>query len=395
MSLVQRLRTRPTVENHATTTFELFFDLVYVFAITQITVYVHDAHTVNGLVQGLLMLGLLWWTWSAYTWLGNQARADEGAVRVAMVIALAAIFVVAMTIPEVWHDGPGGLNGPLVFVLAYFVIRAVHLLVYVVAAAGDRGLVRTVVKAWLPLLASMVLLLVGIALGGWMQTVLFALALGGDVALTWVFALQGGWRIHSASHWTERHGLFVILALGESVVAVGVGAAQQPISSELLVAAVLGVMLSLLLWWAYFDAMSPAAERVMREARGEHRVRLAIDAYTYGHFPVVAGIVIAAVGVEEVLGHAVESEEMGMFAAGALFGGVALYLVGLLVFKWRLRMGIGIPRAVAVVVLLVAWPITAFGPALLALAVAVVLLSVLVVFESIRYAEDRAAVRGG
>jgi low temperature requirement protein LtrA len=393
MSLVQRLRTRPTVENHATTTFELFFDLVYVFAITQITVYVHDAHTVNGLIQGLLMLGMLWWTWSAYTWLGNQARADEGAVRVAMVIALAAIFVVAMTIPEVWHDGPGGLNGPLVFVLAYFVIRAVHLLVYVVAAAGDRGLVRTIVKAWLPLLASMVLLLVGIALGGWMQTVLFALALGGDVALTWVFALHGGWRINSASHWTERHGLFVILALGESVVAVGVGAAQQPISTELLVAAVLGVLLSLLLWWAYFDAMSPAAERVMREARGEHRVRLAIDAYTYGHFPVVAGIVIAAVGVEEVLGHAVESEEMGMFAAGALFGGVALYLVGLLIFKWRLRMGIGIPRAVAVVVLLIAWPITAFGPALLALAVTVVLLSILIVFESIRYAEDRAAVR--
>jgi low temperature requirement protein LtrA len=139
--------------------------------------------------------------------------------------------------------------------------------------------------------------------------------------------------------------------------------------------------------------MSPAAERVMREARGEHRVRLAIDAYTYGHFPVVAGIVIAAVGVEEVLGHAVESEKMGMFAAGALFGGVALYLAGLLIFKWRLRMGIGIPRAVAVVVLLVAWPIAAFGPALLALAVAVVLMSVLIVFESIRYAEDRAAVR--
>jgi low temperature requirement protein LtrA len=282
----------------------------------------------------------------------------------------------------------------LVFVLAYFVIRAVHLLVYVVAAAGDRGLVRTVAKAWLPLLASVVLLLVGIALGGWMQTVLFALALGGDVALTWVFALSGGWRIHSASHWTERHGLFVILALGESVVAIGVGAAQQSISGELLVAGVLGVLLSLLLWWAYFDAMSPAAERVMHEARGQHRVRLAIDAYTYGHYPVIAGIVIAAVGVEEVLGHAVDSRSMGMFPAGALFGGVALYLVGLLIFKWRLGLGVGIPRVVAVVALLAAWPITAFGPALLALAVGVVLMSILIAFETIRYAEDRAAVRG-
>jgi low temperature requirement protein LtrA len=393
MSLVQRLRARPTGEDHATTTFELFFDLVYVFAITQLTVYVHHAHSVHGLIQGLLMLGLLWWTWSAYTWLGNQARADEGTVRVAMVIALAAIFVVAMTIPEVWHDGPGGLNGPLVFVLAYLVIRAVHLLVYVVAAAGDRALLRTIALSWLPLLADVVLLLIGILLGGWLQTVLFALALGGDVALTWVFAQHGNWRIHSASHWTERHGLFVILALGESVVAVGAGAAQQSISAALLVGAVLGVMLSLLLWWVYFDLMSPAAERVMRDARGQHRVRLAIDAYTYGHYPVVAGIVVTAVGVEEVLAHAVESEAMGVFAAGALFGGVALYLVGQLIFKWRLRMGISIPRAAAVVVLMAAWPIAAFGPALLGLAVTVVLLTVLIAFETTRYAEDRAVIR--
>jgi low temperature requirement protein LtrA len=139
--------------------------------------------------------------------------------------------------------------------------------------------------------------------------------------------------------------------------------------------------------------MSPAAERVMRDARGQHRVRLAIDAYTYGHYPVIAGIVVAAVGVEQVLAHAVESKAMGVFAAGTLFGGVALYLVGQLIFKWRLGMGISIPRAATVVVLMAAWPIAAFGPALLGLAVAVVLLTVLIAFETTRYAETRSAVR--
>lgn len=393
MSLMQRMRAQQTDEDHETTTFELFFDLVYVFALTQITAFVHHEHSLYGLIQGLLMLGLLWWTWCGYTWLGNQARADEGTVRAAMVVAVLAIFVVAMTIPEVWHDGPGGLNGPLVFVIGYLVIRAVHLLVYVVAAAGDRALLRTVALSWVPMLSGVTLLFVGIAFGGWVQTVLFGVALAVDLALVYVFSQTGSWRVHSAGHWTERHGLFVILALGESVVAVGVGAAQQPISGPLLIAAVLGVGLSLLLWWLYFDVMSVAADRVMREATGDRRVKLAIDAYTYGHFPIVAGVVITAVGVEEVLAHAVESKAMGVFAAGTLFGGVALYIAGQIVFKWRLGMGISIPRAAAVVLLFAVWPVAAFGPALLGLAITVVLLVVLIGFEIIRYADTRSAVR--
>lgn len=393
MSFVQRLRARPTGEDHATTTFELFFDLVYVFAITQITAYVNHEHSFHGLIQGLLLLGMLWWTWSGYTWLGNQARADEGVLRAAMVVAVVAIFVVALTIPEAWHDGPGGLNGPLVLVIAYFVIRAVHLGVYVVAAAGDRGLRRQVAISWLPMLSGIALMFAGIAFGGRLQTVFFALALGVDVALVWVTSQHGNWRIHSASHWTERHGLFVILALGESVVAIGVGAAEQPISGPLLIAAVLGVLLPVLLWWLYFDVMSPAAERVMKEARGEHRVRLAIDAYTYAHYPVVAGIVVTAVGVEQVLAHATESDELGAFAAGTLFGGVALYIVGQLLFKWRLRMGISIPRLSAVLVLLAAWPLAAFGSPLIGLTAVVVVLAVLIAFEVARYAETRNSIR--
>ncbi|MGH3367255.1 MAG: low temperature requirement protein A, partial [Nocardioidaceae bacterium] len=126
-------RPRPTSEDHTATTFELFFDLVYVFAVTQVTGYMAHQHSAHGVLQGLLLLALLWWTWSAYTWLGNQARADEGVVRVALTVAMSAIFVVALTIPEAWHDAPGGLNGPVVLVCAYLLVRMVHLTVYALA----------------------------------------------------------------------------------------------------------------------------------------------------------------------------------------------------------------------------------------------------------------------
>jgi low temperature requirement protein LtrA len=106
----------PTSEDHRATTFELFFDLFYVFALTQVTGYMAEKHSGHGVLQGLLLLTLLWWTWSSYTWLGNQARADEGLLRAGMVVAMAAMFVVALTIPEAWRDKPGGLNGPLVLV---------------------------------------------------------------------------------------------------------------------------------------------------------------------------------------------------------------------------------------------------------------------------------------
>jgi low temperature requirement protein LtrA len=141
---------RSTSEDHRVTTFELFFDLVYVFAATQVTGYMAHEHTALGVLQGLLLLALLWWTWSAYAWLGNQARADEGLLWAGMAVAMAAIFVVALTIPEAWQDAPGGLNGPLVLVGAYLIVRCVHLSLYAVAATGDRELRRQLAITWGP-----------------------------------------------------------------------------------------------------------------------------------------------------------------------------------------------------------------------------------------------------
>jgi low temperature requirement protein LtrA len=386
---------RPTSQDHRATPLELLFDLVYVFAVTQVTGYLAAEHSARGMLQGLLLLTLLWWTWSSYAWLGNQARADEGILRAGMAVAMAAMFVIALTIPEAWQDAPGGLDGPLVLVGAYLLVRCVHLTLYAVAAIGDQGLRRQVAITWPPTLAGVVLLVAGALLGGWTQTWLFAAAIVVEGAGVYLLSRHGSWRLRSVAHLTERHGLFIILAIGESLVAIGAGAAQQPISTPLLVAAVLGVATAVGLWWLYFDMVSLAAEQRLAEAQGQARVDLAVEAYTYGHFPIVAGIVLAALGLEGVLAHAGETRPLGAFYALPLFGGVALYLAGQLLFKRRMHHLLSLPRLVATGVLLAALPAAVVLPPLVGLAGLVLILAVLIVVETTRYAQLRRNLRGG
>ena len=270
------LRVRRTGEDESATDFELC-DLVYVLALTQVTGYIAHEHSAEGALQGVLMLALLWWTWCAYTWLGNQARADEGLLRAGMSPAMAAVFVVALTIPEAWHDAEGGLDGPVVLVCAYLVVRVVHLSIYGVAARGDDALRHQLAISWFWLALGGALLVTGALLGAWAQTALFAAALAVDWGGTYLTSRDGSWRINSAPHWTERHGLFVILAIGESIVAIGVGAAEQAISTPLLLAAALGLAAAICLWWLYFDVMSVAAERrVLGSTSRERPVALAV-----------------------------------------------------------------------------------------------------------------------
>jgi low temperature requirement protein LtrA len=199
--------------------------------------------------------------------------------------------------------------------------------------------------------------------------------------------------VHSAVHWTERHSLFVILAIGESIVAIGVGAAEQAISTPLLLAAALGVAAAIALWWLYFDVVSLAAERRVHETTGAERVRMALEAYTYGHFPIVAGIIVAAIGVEGVLAHADETKALGAFYALPLYGGFALYLAGHVFFKRRVLGSASRERPVAVAVLLAAIPAGIAAPPLAALAGVVLILGVLIGVESVRYADHRRGVR--
>ena len=384
---------RPTGEGHRATPFELFFDLVYVFAVTQVTGYMAHEHTALGVFQGLLLLALLWWTWSAYAWLGNEARADEGLVRAGMAVAMAAIFVVALTIPEAWQDAPGGLNGPLVLVGAYLLVRCVHLPLYAVAATDDRELRRRLTITWGPLLAGAALLIAGVLVGGWIQTLLFAAALLVDWVGVWLISRQGGWRPPSPAHWTERHGLFIILAIGESVVAIGVGAAQQPISTPLLVAAILGVAIAVGLWWLYFDVASLAAEPGWSRRAARPGSGWPWRPTPMGTSPSSLALCSPPWAWRVCWPTRMSPSRWGFYAA-ALFGGVALYLAGHLLFKRRMHGALGLPRLVAIGVFLAALPAAIVLPPLAGLAGLVVILAVLIGVETARYAQIRRSLRG-
>ena len=388
---------RPTDEHSGVTTLELFFDLVFVFAITQVTAFMADDLGWRGALRGLVLLALLWWSWCSYSWLGNQARADEGIVRSAMIGAMAALFVVALAIPEAWGDDGGGISAPVLLAVCLGLVRLGHLAVYVVAAGEDTALRRTVLRTAVPVVAAAVLLVVGAVLGGPAQTVLWALALLVDYS--GVYLLGGGWRLPAPGHFAERYGLIVIIALGESLIAVGVGAGDLPLTVPVVVGALLGLTVSVALWWLYFDVVAPVAERVLRRAQGEERVRLARDSYTYLHFPMVAGIIYLALGLKKVAQYISDTEHHALTdplkgtGLWALYYGVAAYLLAHLAFRKRNIGSVNRPRAVAVVLLLAGPLAVAPLPALAQLAVLAAVLVGLIAFEVVHYAEARAAVR--
>ena len=391
-------RVRPTDEAHRVTTLELFFDLVFVFAFTQVTALMALNATPVGAVRGIVLLALLWWAWCSYAWLGNQAHADEGVVRLTVIVAMAAMFVVALAIPESFVDLEGGLFAPFVLAACYAVVRLAHLACYLVAAGDDAGLRRQLLLTAIPVSAACALLVSGGVVGPPYQTLLWASALVVDYVGIWV-AGSSGWRLNSPGHFAERHGLIVIVAIGESLVALGVGVAQEPVSVAVIVAAVFGMAIAVSLWWLYFDVVAHVAESVLAKTQGEERSRLARDSYTYLHFPIVASIIFVALGLKKVLEYVadIEGHDLSDALTGvplvALYGGVAVYLLGHVAFRWRNVHTWNPHRAFAAGALLVLIPVAWRLPALAALGLVAALLALLVCYELWRFGEARDRLR--
>ncbi len=393
VEILRRFRVAPVAEDHAVTRFELFFDLVYVFAATQVVVFVVEEHSALALAQAALVLVLLWLSWVAYTWLGNQARADEGVIRGGMTVAMIGMFLVALAIPHAWEGREGGVSPALLLVAGYLLVRVVHSLLYLVAAQEDADLRRQIVLSTAPLSVSAVLLVVGAFLEGTGQLVAWTAALVVDAVGTYLTSRGGSWRISSPSHWTERFDLVMILVLGESVVAVGTGVGDSPFTGALLTGAALGLSLSVAMWWLYFDVVSLRGTKALTEGSEEERVALAIDGYTYLHFPLFAAVITVAFGVEEVIAHAGETEPLGLFSAVALMGGLALYLLAHTALWKRIDGVWAKPRLLTTLLLVAAVPLAATSPPLVALGGTLLVLVALLAFESTRYADVRRNLR--
>jgi low temperature requirement protein LtrA len=371
-------------QEHRVTPRELFFDLVFVFAFTQVATLLADDPTFPGIGRGVLVLAALWWAWTAYAWLMNTVDPEEGVVGAALLVALIAMFVAALVVPGVF-DGDGVLFGA-----AFLVVIAMHLALYALAGRGNRDLLGAVLRLapW-TLIGATLILAAGFADGA--RTWLWLAAL----ACTYVgAALSGsrGWQLHP-SHLAERYGLVLIIALGEAFISIGIGATGIGIGLGEVAAAILGLLVATSFWLAYFDFFSIRGERMLRDLEGPERVALARDAYAYAHFPLIVGIVLFAFAMKDIVGHV--GEQLGSVTAFALCAGSALYLLTFSAIRSRVERRVRLSRGrfVAALLLALLLPVATVVPALAALGLVTAVWLALHTYELVWWREARAESR--
>jgi low temperature requirement protein LtrA len=326
-------------------TLELFFDLVFVFTITQLTSVLAAHPSVRGVLQVSLLLTVIWWMYGGYAWLTNAVQLDRLSRRLLLLGGMASYLVLALAIPRTF-SGAGTAFG-----LAYLAVVLVHAALFTRSSSGS--VVRGILRVAPFNVVTALLVLLGGSLGGTTEYALLAAA-GTIQWLSPHLTLRRGFSIGPA-HFVERHGLVVLIAIGESVVAVGIGAEGLPIDLELVVVAVLGLALSACLWWAYFGGDDSRAEHALADAPEDERPALALTSFGYCHLLILLGIIAVAAALREATGHAFD--ELETARALILAGGVAAFLVGDALFRLTLQIGRLRWRLVAAVVVLATTPL--------------------------------------
>ncbi len=350
-------------------TLELFFDLVFVFTITQLTRVLVLEPSWKGLLRVSLMLGLIFWMYGGYAWLTNSVAVDRLTRRLTLLGGMAGFFVVALAIPEAF-SGSGTAFG-----LAYLVVVLVHMGMF---ARSSRVTVVQAIVGLVPFnLSTALLVLAGGFVGGSAQYLLW----GAAVVLEWISPklIDDSGFVIEPRHFVERHGLVVLVAIGESVVAVGAGAAQLTVDAELAAAALLGLGLSACLWWSHFGSHEDAAERAMSAAPMENRPHLAIDAFGYWHLLILLGIIAMAFALKTVTGHAFDV--LPQAQAIALGGGACVFLLGEALFRRTLAIRPAGGRMLGAALALATIPVGSNSSAALQLVVLIALFVAMLVAE--------------
>jgi low temperature requirement protein LtrA len=370
-------------EEERVTPLELFFDLVFVLALTQCTALMAKEPTWAGLAKGLIVLGILWWSWGGYVWLTSLVDPEEGAVRIVMFAAMAAFLVAALCVPDAYD------HSAVVFVGSYAAVRILHLMLFMVGSRDEPELRKSVVALAASSAVGVGLLLAGALVGGDAQIAVWTVALVLDLAGPYFFGVEG-WKI-MPEHFAERYQLILIIALGESIVAIGVGA-EGEVDAGVVAAAVIGTAVAAGLWWLYFDVVAiVASRRLARASPGREQNSMARDSYSYLHLPMVAGIVLLALGMKKTLAHV--EDPLKLIPAIALLGGVALYLLAHVAFRMREIHTLNRQRLALAFVLLALIPLAVEVAALATVAAVAVLLSALIAYETHLYGERRNEVR--
>jgi len=368
---------------HRVTPVELFFDLVFVFALTQVTALLAEDATWPGLGRAMLVLAVLWWLWVSFAWLTNMFDADDGLALAAMLFATGAMFVAALAVPEAFG------RYALLFGVAVVLVRVTHLALSALAGRGDPALLAAVLRiAPIGMVGALLIFAAAFVPVAW-RPAMWLLAVLIGLAAPLIGGMRG-FRIRPA-HFAERYGLVIIIALGESLVALSVGVTHVHVGSGVITAALLAMAVAGALWWAYFDVVAIVAERRFRALGPREQPRMARDSYTYLHLPMVTGIVLFALGIKLLLGHV--DAELEAVPATALCVGPAMYFLALSTFKRRNIGSFNQPRLVTALVLVALTPAATAMPALVALACVAAVCCALIAYETVRYAEARDRIR--
>jgi low temperature requirement protein LtrA len=327
---------------------ELLWDLVFAFAVTQVITLVLSDLTWRGFGRAALALALVWWAWSAFVWVANAFDYEERTLRLVLLVAMGFIFVAGLALPHAFS------SRATLFAASYAVVRFLHLGLYAEASRRGNAAWSAIAGFAITVTIGMALLIAGSFLAVGARTAMWVVAAAIDYAgPAWLTRerLRGLQRV-AVAHFAERYSLFVIICLGESIVAIGAQTSVH-LSAHILVVFSLCVLATIGLWWTYFDELAAAAEGRLRVHRDP--VLAAADAYSYVHLVIVAGIIVFAVGAK--LAIAGSSGPAGL----ALCGGVATYLVGQLAFAWRMFGSLDRQRAAVAVVLLILCPLDLSG----------------------------------
>jgi low temperature requirement protein LtrA len=368
---------------HRVSTVELFFDLVFVFAFTQVTTLWLEQGTWGGLGRGLLVICALWWAWASFAWLTNAADVEADAVLAVMLFATGALFVAALAVPEAFSAQR------FVFAVAFFTVLASFVGLYALVSKREPDLLAAVLRiSWPVVSGASLIVAAAFTPTGW-RPAIWSLALVIGFFGPLLSGLEG-WRVYPA-HFAERHGLIVIIAIGESLGSIGFGARATPLDARVIVAAVLGFLAAASFWLAYFDYASVGVRNLLAKRSGTERVAFARDAYTYAHLPMVVGIILFAFGVRTTLGHV--DAELRLIPALALCCGPALYLLGFVALRWRATRTLGRGRPTAAVGFALLTAAATHVPALAAVALVTAGWGALHAYELIGWREERARRR--
>ena len=371
-------------EERKTSYLELFFDLVFVFAFTQVTALILEDTSAQGFARAALVLAMVWWAWSAYAWMTNAIDVENLVTRLIMFAAMVAGFFMALAVPHAFTDEAAW------FAVAYFVVRVLNSALYSWGVRNDHETLKATLRLAPWFLVAAVVALVGGFVDSDYRAWVWLASLVIDVVGTLTVA-RADWHV-SPTHFAERFALIVIIALGESIVAIGVGTAGLDRDATYAVSVVIAFAGVAALWWAYFDFTAVAAERSLRRATGPARGVLARDVFTYLHYPLVLGIIFYAVAAKKTLEHPLDPlSTPGRWALGL---GIAFFLCGFALMRFRVIRRIAWERLAAAAAVLVVAVALDGADAIVTFGVVIVILAFSIALETARLREVRAQLRG-